>query len=665
MSPLFFVLLVLLSQTLAKKLPTNYEYFTSHGIKSGITTNNTSFFLNGIPFSVYSGSFHYFRNARADWQTRLRQFRAAGLNTVETYIPWNLHEPQSGLYDFGNGGSEMEDFLHLEEFLKLAQREDLFVILRPGPYICSEYNFGGYPSWLLREKPMGFRTDEENYIKFVTRYYNVLLPLLERYQFTKNGPVIMFQIENEYGYVRYGSFVPSRNYLRILRNLYLNNGIVELLVTSDNAISNGDSGSLPGVLFQTTNFGNNPEGYLKALSHLQPNQPLMVMEYWIGWFDYWTQKHQTKSVIESKDLYERILKYPSSVNIYMFQGGSNFAFLNGGSLGELTLKKTSQKIGLQIITTSYDYDSPLSEAGDYTQKYWDVKKLLERYNPVKTFVPDPPLLPPRIAYPTITRLFQYKLGRLIVEQPPLILESEHVVAMELLDINNKSGQSNGYIVYRKENVDLEESTVLKIEGNVCDTVMVLVNGELVSPKLNSVNDLNGFGYWRLKNSVLVINSRPLKKATIDLVVEEWGRMNGGTIYQYNQTFKGLWQGGVYLNNKPLTHWKIIPLEFKKEWTSKLSSWEPKSSNEGPSLYRGELILNEEPRDTYIDMRNWSKGLVLVNGFPVGKYFRLGPQQAIYLPAAFLKKGRNQIIIFEHFRTTGEIIFSRDQIYETK
>ncbi|CAH1106183.1 unnamed protein product [Psylliodes chrysocephalus] len=533
-----WTLCIVVLQSLAQDLPTNYEYFASTKITSGVTTNETSFFLNGKAFSIYSGSMHYFRNPRAYWRTRLTQFRAAGLNTVETYIPWNLHEPQSGFYDFGGGGSEMDDFLYLEEFLNLAKEEDLFVILRPGPYISAEYNFAGYPSWLLREKPMGFRTDEENYIKYVSRYYNILLPILEKYQFTKGGPVIAFQIENEYGYTGYKNFQPSKNYLNILRQLYLNNGIVELLVTSDNAIGRGDSGTLPGVLFQTTNFGDSPEAYLDKLAQLQPNKPLMVMEFWIGWFDHWTDSHQTRSASDMKDLYERILKYPSSVNIYMFHGGCNFGFGNGAHLNNELLDNSA----FLPTTTSYDYDSPLNEAGDYTQKYWDVKDLIHQYNPIKTYLPDPPTILPRVAYPKIKITQQINLSDLLTHQPPHVLLSTNVLAMELLDINNKSGQSYGYIVYRKENVDLEAQTTLKIEGHVCDTIMVLVNGKLVSPKLESSRDLDNFGYWRVKDSSLIINTDAIKNATIELVVEEWGRMHGGSIFQYNQTFKGLWQG---------------------------------------------------------------------------------------------------------------------------
>ncbi|CAG9835965.1 unnamed protein product [Diabrotica balteata] len=655
------ILLTLLTFCLAQDLPTNYEYFTESGIKSGITTNETHFFLNGKPFFIYSGSIHYFRIPKAYWRTRLRQLRAAGLNTVETYMPWNLHEPINGEFNFGEySNSDMQDFLDLELFLKLAQEEDLFVILRPGPFISAEYNFGGFPSWLLRQNPMGFRTDEHNYNHYISRYFNYFLLKLFYYKFTKGGPIIAFQVENEYGYTNYKDFKPSKRYLGHLFQLYIDNDMSEFLVTSDNPIAEGDSGTLPGELFQTTNFGDSPENYLKRLSELQPNKPLMVMEFWIGWFDHWTDNHQTRDPKQTRDLYERILKYPASVNIYMFHGGSNFAFGNGAHLNNELLDNSA----FLPITTSYDYDSPLDESGQYTQKYYDIKDLLTKYNPIKTKIPPMPEIKPKIAYPSIKITQQLPLYNVITDQPPMVLNSKNVIAMEMLDINHGSGQSYGYIVYRKDNIDLEANTVLKIEGHVCDTVMVLVNGVLVSPEFKTKADLDGFGFWRLKDSTLVLNTEPVKNATIDIVVEEWGRMHGGTIHQYNQTFKGLWQGNVYINDQQLLNWKIVPLEFKKAWNNVLTSWQTTTSSSGPALYLASLILDSDIRDTYIDMSNWTKGLVIVNGFPIGKYFKLGPQQAIYLPAPFLHSGENKIIIFEHFKASDEISFVTDPIYVT-
>lgn len=194
------------------------------------------------------------------------------------------------------------------------------------------------------------------------------------------------------------------------------------------------------------------------------------------------------------------------------------------------------------VTTSYDYDSILTEGGDYTDKYSLLRKLMEEYSTIPTDNPATPSLEPKVAYPSITVEKRLSFSDIIEQNAPYVINSPNVVAMEMLDINNGSGQSVGYIVYRKENVDLEANTVLTIEGHICDTAVVLVNGVLVSPVLTSKSDIDGFGYWKLENSTLVLNTDPISDATIDIVVEEWGRMNGGNIYQYNKTFKGLWQG---------------------------------------------------------------------------------------------------------------------------
>ncbi|KAF7283583.1 hypothetical protein GWI33_023375 [Rhynchophorus ferrugineus] len=628
---------------LVNSLPTNYQYYTDGGIKEGLNANQSFFTLNDKLIRIYSGAMHYFRVPRKYWRDRLKKIRAAGLNSVETYVPWNLHEPEPGKYDFGNGGSEMEDFLHLEEFINTAKEEDLFVILRTGPYICSEYNFGGFPSWLLREKTMGFRISEQTYMNFVSRYFNVLLTLLAAFQFTRGGPVIAFQ--------------------KSCVNSFLKNGIVELLVTSDSPLSSGSQGSLPGLFLQTANFGGDANGQLNKLAELQPDRPLMVMEFWIGWFDFWGANHTGKSDADTRIVLTDILAKNASFNIYMFHGGTNFGFTNGASLTNDLFDNS----GYESITTSYDYDSPLSENGAYRNKYYIVKELVANANPIQTLTPEPPEIIPPVAYESVDIQKALPLKKLLDHNSPNAIESKYVTAMELLDINNNSGQGNGYIVYRKENMDLPEKSMLTIGGHVCDTVLVLVNGELLAPKqLKVVSDLERFGFWRVKDGQVQLNNAAIKGATIDIVVEEMGRMNGGNIFQYNQTFKGLWQDNVTLNSEVLSDFKIIPLEMKKKWINELSEWEDYTAEQpGTAFYSAILHVEDEPQDTFIDMREWGKGMVFVNGFALGRYAAIGPQQTLYLPAPFLETGDNTIVLFEHFYTpaTGKIVFSAEQIFD--
>ncbi|ERL89541.1 hypothetical protein D910_06906 [Dendroctonus ponderosae] len=672
-----------LSAGFTASLPTNYEYYTSTGINSGLNANQSFFTLNDKLIKIYSGAMHYFRVPRPYWRDRLRKIRAAGLNTVETYVPWNLHEPENGKFDFGEGGSEFEDFLHLEEFLNAAKEEDLFVILRTGPYICSEYNSGGFPSWLLREKPMGFRTSEENYMKFVTRFFNLVLTLLAAFQFQLGGPVIAFQVENEYGNLENGAaFQPDKVYMEELRQLFLKNGIVELLTSADSPLwkgtsgrtnnetntqidfqfFNNQSGTLPGELFQTANFGDNAVNQLNKLEEFQPGRPLMVMEYWIGWFDNVGGEHSVKSDEDSRRVLEDIFSKNASFNAYMFHGGTNFWFNNGANLDNDLMDNS----GYTAITTSYDYDAPISESGGYRNKYFIVKELVAADNPVQTFTPEAPEYIEPLAYES-SRIEQFlPLRTLLEENSPISIRSEQLLPMEMLDINDGSGQNNGYIVYQKDNVDLEENSVLTIEGNVCDTVLVLVDGDLVAPtKLSSLADLDGFGYWRLKDSSVQINEEPKFQSTITLLVENMGRVHGAGIYQYNHTFKGLWQGNVTINQRNIYDWEVVPLELKKQWINELKGWsEFSTESSGPGMYKATLSILEEPRDTYIDTRGWGKGMVFVNGFALGRYAAIGPQFALYLPAPFLVNGDNSIIFFEHFSAPadGLIAYTDEQIF---
>ncbi|XP_060526679.1 beta-galactosidase-1-like protein 2 [Cylas formicarius] len=642
-------------------LPSVYEFYASGGVSTGLDASKPYFTLNSRNITIYSGSLHYFRVPRDYWRDRLRKIRAAGLNAVETYVPWNLHEPQDGRYDFGSGGSDMQDFLHVAEFLRTAQEEDLLAIVRPGPYICAEFEFGGFPSWLLRHGGIQLRTSERTYMKLVSRYFNVLLPILAALQFTRGGPIIAFQVENEYGSTeKVGIFTPDRRYLRKLRRLYLEHGIVELLVTSDSPSSRGSIGTIPDLFLQTANFGRNPEIDFVALKLLQPNKPVMAMEFWTGWFDHWSEDHHRRSNSDFYSTYEKILKYPASVNMYMFHGGTSFGFLNGANLAN----SRNDNSGFQPDTTSYDYDAPLSESGDYTAKYAMVKSLLAKYNPIKTRTPRTPTISDKKEYPS-TKIVERLAFDDIVRQSGSYF-SENVVPMEMLPINNSSGQSYGYIVYRKTGVDVPANSIITIGGRICDTALVLINGILISRPLQNSIDLNGFGFWRWKNSKLLLAPRNFSHARIDIVVENWGRNNFGYVDQFNQ-YKGLWQGGVFLNDRELLGWEIVPLEFKKQWNANLKGWHSvyRKWTTGPCLYRTTVNITDAPRDTFVDMQKWTKGIVIVNNFVLGRYCRIGPQQTLYLPAPFLKMGNNDIVIFEHYLPHDEVDFSDHPVYVTR
>ncbi|XP_066154023.1 beta-galactosidase-1-like protein 2 [Euwallacea fornicatus] len=638
-------------------LPTLYQYYTGDGIHSGLSDSASDFHLNGKKLKIFSGALHYFRVHPSYWKDRLRKYRAAGLNCVETYVPWNIHEPEDGRFDFGEDveKNDFSLFLDLVAFVRIAQEEDLLVILRPGPYICAEWEFGGLPSWLLRYN-LKIRTSDPKYLFYVERYFKQLFSLISPLQFTQGGPIIAFQIENEYGNVKEEGKSFDTAYLEALKNILRNNGIVELLFTSDTPTS-GFQGSLPDVL-ATANFQEDCSIELALLKAHQPKKPLMVMEYWTGWFDHYTEKHHERNVGKFDGVLEDILMWNSSFNLYMMHGGTNWGFLNGANV----FGTGDDNSGFQPDTSSYDYDAPLSENGDYTDKYVTVQRLTNEYNEIYISQPPPPEPTFRTAYPDLEITGELSLNDLIC-QSKHILESETLLPMEKLDINNKNGQSYGYIVYRKENLDIKAGSVLKIEGHVCDTVLVLINGNLMSKVFETEEDLNGFGYWRLKDSTLKLPEENFTAATLDLVVENFGRVNYGKLHQFNQ-YKGLWQGNVLIDNQVLSNWKIVPLEFKKSWTKQLSNWQTPTFIPGPRLYRAILHLNRDIRDTYVDFKGWNKGFVIVNSFVLSRYFKVGPQQTGYLPAPFLRPGDNEILIFEHFKPRKSVGFCPDPYFET-
>lgn len=314
--------------------------------------------------------------------------------------------------------------------------------------------------------------------------------------------------------------------------------------------------------------------------------------------------------------------------------------------------------GLLPDTTSYDYDSPITEYGAYTTKYALIQQVIAANNKIKTKPVTQPVYKAPIAYSAIKPTGQLLLSSLIDSFKEKI-SSVDVVPMEKLNINKGAGQSYGYTVYRKTDLTLPANAELKMSGYVKDTVLVLLNGKLISSAPKSVKDLKGFGFWQMHDSTIILTKVALKGATVDLVVENFGRNTRAVFY-----FKGL-TDPVYINNQKITNWQIIPLEFKKSWSRTLTGWKSVTTRlESPSLYR--FVLNvANPEDTFLEMRKWSKGIAIVNGFVLGRYFSLGPQQTLYLPAPLLIKGQNEIVIFEHYNAPETLDFAKQPIFETK
>lgn len=555
------------------------------------------FYLNGEPFKIISGSFHYFRTVPEYWQDRLEKLVNMGCNTVETYIPWNFHETNRGEFRFDG----MRD---IERFIRLANDLGLYMIIRPSPYICSEWEFGGLPAWLLKDKNMRLRCSYEPYLNAVKDYYSVLIPKLAPYQIDRGGNIILMQIENEYGY--YGN---DTAYLEFLRDTMRELGITVPFVTSDGPWSEEifKSGMAGGAL-PTGNFGSAAEwqfGQMKKF--IGEDKPLMCMEFWNGWFDAWGEEHHTTSPEKAAEELEEILKR-GSVNFYMFEGGTNFGFMNGRNSGS----KTGD-------VTSYDYDAPLTEDGQLTEKYKAFRDVIGKYADIRTI----PLTTDirRSSYGMISCTGRTGLFS-VLEKIAEPVRSVYPLTME--DI----GQNYGYILYRTKIKDGETVNELCLE-NAADRVQCYHNGEYVYTAF-AENMYEKF--------------EPNEKRTggiISLLCENTGRENFGTGLEDQR--KGI-SGGVKVNDHRQFGFDIFPLPLDEEQIGKIGFDEGYSEGV-PAFYRFEFEA-DELCDTFVDFDGFGKGCVFINGFNLGRFWDIGPQRQLYLPAPLLKKGKNTIIIFE-------------------
>lgn len=563
------------------------------------------FMLNGQPFKIISGAIHYFRLPTSQWEDSLYNLKALGANTVETYLPWNLHEPVEGVFDF----SGMKD---VEAFVSLAQRMGLWVILRPSVYICAEWEFGGLPAWLLKENGMRLRSTDERFMSKVANYYKELLPRLAPLQVTQGGPVLMMQIENEYG-----SYGMEKDYLKATKALMEAGGIDVPLFTSDGAWAEAlDAGTLiEEDVFVTGNFGSRSKENAAVLQQYFADHgkkwPLMCMEYWDGWFNRWggpvIKRDPADLAMEVKEM----LKL-GSVNLYMFHGGSNFGFYNGCSARE-------EKDLPQV--TSYDYDALLTEAGEPTEKYYLVQQA------IKEVCPDVWQAEPRSK--TLKNLGSYPVTKSVSffqtkDQMITPSTSAYPKTMEQLDANY------GYLLYDLELKNYQRENKLKIV-EVSDRVQVFVDGELQEAATTALG------------AEMTLQPSDQETMNVALLVENQGRVNYGYKFNNPSQAKGI-RGGVMQDIHFHQGYRHYPLTFAPEQLNKIDFSAGKNPQQ-PSFYAAEFTLSEVA-DTFIDCSAYGKGVVLVNGFNLGRYWNKGPIHSLYCPKDFLQVGENQILIFE-------------------
>ncbi|XP_054899274.1 beta-galactosidase-1-like protein 2 [Poeciliopsis prolifica] len=572
--------------------------------KMGLNTNSSQFTLEGKPFCILGGSIHYFRVPMPYWRDRLTKMMACGINTLTIYVPWSLHQPQKDVFNFHTQ-------LDLEAYISLAAELGLWVILCPGPYISADMDLGGLPSWLLRDDSMRLRTTHPGFIQAVNTYFDKLIPKVFPFQFSKGGPIIAVQIENEYG-----SFAKDKKYMSVIKEALQSRGISEILLTSDNSNSfksGGVDGALRAVKLRKLN-----QKIIQELNSVKPNKPSLVMEYWTGWYDTWGDLHHVLPPEDMVSTVRNILRRGMSVNLYMFHGGSSFGFMSGA------VSDPSYK----ALVSSYDYDAPLSEAGRYTPKYYLLRDLFSQFNPKGRSLPDIPSFRNSDSYETAFMYYYLSLwDALSFAEGPFM--SAEPVNMENLPANNGNGQSYGYTLYE---TIITSGGMLQSGDNVRDRALVFVDRKYIG---------------LLKRQILELAVPDGKdKRTLSFLVENCGRVHQGK--DLDKQRKGL-VGDILLNNIPLRGFTTYSLEMKLDFIESLNQAPWINLPEHPSFpgfFMGRVFVYSYPTDTFVKMLGWGKGVVFVNSLNLGRYWSLGPQQSLYLPGPFLHSGVNQVIVFE-------------------
>ena len=567
----------------------------------------SSFYLDGQEFKILSGAIHYFRIQPEDWYHSLYNLKALGFNTVETYVPWNMHEPKKGEFDF-------QGILDIEKFLQTAQDLGLYAIVRPSPFICAEWEFGGIPAWLLNED-MRIRSSDASYLQAVADYYDELLPRLVPRLLDKGGNILMMQVENEYG-----SYGEDKDYLRVIRQMMLDRGLDCPLFTSDGPWrATLKAGTLiEEDLFVTGNFGSKADYNFAQMQEFFDEHgkkwPLMCMEFWDGWFNRWKEPIIKRDPEELAQAVHEVLKQ-GSINLYMFHGGTNFGFMNGCSARGVT--------DLPQVT-SYDYDALLDEQGNPTPKYFAVQKMMETYYP--EYLQMKPLTKESFELRDIALSEKVSLFETLPDlaQP---VKSLYPVKMEDL------GQNYGYLLYRTEaSWDADEEKIRVIDGR--DRMQLFVDGKLMATQYQA----------EIGQDIFVAGE---KKAThcIDILMENMGRVNYGHKFLADTQRKGI-RTGVCKDLHFLLNWQQYPLSFENTENIDFSKgWQPQQ----PAFYAFDFEM-KALKDTYLDLSGFGKGVAFVNGVNIGRFWNVGPTLSLYIPHSLLKEGHNRIIIFE---TEGE------------
>ncbi|MCC8426179.1 beta-galactosidase family protein [Mucilaginibacter sp. UR6-11] len=575
----------------------------AQAVKHTFTLSDNAFLLDGKPFQIISGEMHYTRIPRGAWRQRMRMAKAMGLNTIGTYVFWNANEPQKGHYDF-TGNND------IAEFVKIAREEGLWVILRPSPYVCAEWEFGGYPYWLEKEEGLQVRSTESKYLEAYHKYIMQIGKQLAPLQINHGGNILMVQIENEYG-----SYGADKKYLALNQKMFIEAGFDGQLYTCDpeDAIKNGH---LPGLLPAI----NGVDDVARVKRLINENHdgkgPYYIAEWYPAWFDWWGEKHHTVPAEQYLTRLDKVLAAGISINMYMFHGGTTRGFMNGANYND--------KEAYAPQVSSYDYDAPLDEAGNATDKFMKFRAVIEKYLPAGVALPEVPSAKPSMDIPAIH--FTQTFG--LFDQLPVV--RLHTNPQTFEDLN----QAYGFVLYRTTVAGGKTGT-LKIDG-LRDYGIIYING-----KRTGILDR------RLKQDSMQV-TLPNGKVRIDILVENLGRINFGPYLLKNK--KGI-TGKVLFDNTAVKNWYSYGLPLTN---LNLHGKGIETGAGKPVIKKGGFDI-KKPADTYLDLSNWGKGTVWINGHNLGRYWNIGPQQTIYVPAEWLKTGANDIEILELIKTEQNTI----------
>ena len=584
-----------------------------------------SFMLDGKPFVVKAAEVHYPRIPRPYWEHRIKMCKALGMNTLCLYVFWNIHEQREGEYDF-TGQNDVA------EFCRLAHKNGMYVIVRPGPYVCAEWEMGGLPWWLLKKKDIKLRERDPYFMERVRLFEKEVGKQLGSLTIENGGPIIMVQVENEYG-----SYGIDKPYVSEIRDIVRQSGFDKVALFQCDWSSNFTNNGLDDLTW-TMNFGTgaNIDNQFRRLKELRPDAPLMCSEFWSGWFDKWGARHETRPADDMVAGIDEMLSKGISFSLYMTHGGTSFGHWAGAN-----------SPGFAPDVTSYDYDAPINEWGLPTEKYWTLRKTMEKYNDGKKLAAVPKAPMGIISIPRFS-LTEYAPLSSGLGKP---ISSHDVKTMEELDMGW------GSMIY-ETTLPAMPAALLTV-NDAHDFAQVFINGQYIG-KID-----------RVKNEKSIMLPKVDKGARLTILIEAMGRINFGRAIK---DFKGITER-VTLSTEidghemtiDLKNWTIATLP--DDYATAQQAFQPRVANPIALLtplatkagyYRGTFNL-KKPGDTFINMEAFGKGQVYVNGHAIGRFWNIGPQQTLYVPGCWLKKGANEIIVLDVVGPAAEpVCFGQDK-----